>query len=231
MERSVWAPISRGDGATVSRSGDLEGLRDLSPRSRVEVLPYSRVRVEAAPGSRPDPCYDARDYSSALGADIKYGISTDLTLDVTIHPDFNVKQFRRAALWEYRPGSAPFAVWSQGRDHRTPEGTFSFYDDLATFFEPYSELTGSAEARGSPAAALGCRSWRPEFRENPHARSHTSGPCFPIVFSPVDIRIRRGPTLEGCVMPNSRFQGGSRRVLPGFLKPSTSRPGNVHEGR
>ncbi len=88
MERSLWAPISQGDGALVSRFGDLEGLTDLSPPARVEVLPYSLVRMEAVPGSDADPFYDARDFSSAVGADVKYGITTDLTLDVTVNPDF-----------------------------------------------------------------------------------------------------------------------------------------------
>ena len=35
LERSLWAPISRGDGALVSRFGDLSGLHDLSPPARL----------------------------------------------------------------------------------------------------------------------------------------------------------------------------------------------------
>ena len=54
MERSLWAPISGGDGAILSRLGDLEGPRDLSPRTRVEAPPHSRVRMKAAPESRTD---------------------------------------------------------------------------------------------------------------------------------------------------------------------------------
>lgn len=88
LERSLWAPISQGDGALVSRFGDLEGLRDLSPPARVELLPYSLVRLAASPGNAADPFYDASDFSSTVGADLKYGITTDLTMDVTINPDF-----------------------------------------------------------------------------------------------------------------------------------------------
>ena len=49
-------------------------------------------------------------------------------------PDFNVKQFRSNLVlrWEYRPGSTLFAVWSQGRDHYTRQGDFSFGSDLGT---------------------------------------------------------------------------------------------------
>ena len=88
MERSLWAPISRGDGALVSRFGNLEGLNNLAPPARLEVLPYSLVRMESAPGELANPFYDPRDMGASVGADIKYGITTDLTLDVTLNPDF-----------------------------------------------------------------------------------------------------------------------------------------------
>ncbi len=115
MERSLWAPISRGDGALVSKFGDLEGLRDLSPPTRLEVLPYSLVGMEAAPGSSADPFYDARAFSSAVGADVKYGITTDLTLDVTINPDFgqveaDPAQVNLTAFESFFPERRPFFV-------------------------------------------------------------------------------------------------------------------------
>ena len=50
MERSLWAPASGGDRPIVSRFGNLEGPRDLSSHTRVQALPYSRVRMNAAPG-------------------------------------------------------------------------------------------------------------------------------------------------------------------------------------
>ncbi len=88
LEMSLWAPISKGDGALVSRFGELRGLSDLSPPRRLEVLPYSMARLAAKPGNNQNPFYDPRDFSGAFGADAKYGITTDLTLNVTINPDF-----------------------------------------------------------------------------------------------------------------------------------------------
>lgn len=88
LEQSLWAPTSRGDGALVSRFGRLEGLRDLSPPRRLEVAPYSLVRLESLPGAVADPFHDPRDFSYAVGGDAKYGLTTDLTLDLTINPDF-----------------------------------------------------------------------------------------------------------------------------------------------
>ncbi len=88
LEQSLWAPISRGDGALVSRFGLLKGLRDLSPPRRLEMVPYSLMRLESLPGAAADPFHDPRDFSYAVGGDVKYGLTTDLTLDLTINPDF-----------------------------------------------------------------------------------------------------------------------------------------------
>jgi hypothetical protein len=52
--------------------------------------------------------------------------------DYTIeNPDFSVGELRANAVlrWEYRPGSALFVVWSQGRDRDGDEGDFSIRRD------------------------------------------------------------------------------------------------------
>ena len=51
-------------------------------------------------------------------------------------PDFNFFEFRSNFVlrWEYVPGSTLFAVWSQGRAGRSPEGAFHFQDDLETLY-------------------------------------------------------------------------------------------------
>ena len=51
-------------------------------------------------------------------------------------PDFNFKQFRSNAVlrWEYRPGSTLFVVWSQGREHFAPDGSFRAGRDFRRLF-------------------------------------------------------------------------------------------------
>jgi hypothetical protein len=84
-ELSVWSPTRPDEEALVSRFGDLEGLGEIRPTTRVEVLPYamSRIREGAVPG---DP--SARESHAAGGIDVKYGLSNNFTLDVTVNPDF-----------------------------------------------------------------------------------------------------------------------------------------------
>ena len=47
-------------------------------------------------------------------------------------PDFNVRSFRTTNVlrWEYRPGSAIFVVWQQGRDEFGDVGAFDFSRDF-----------------------------------------------------------------------------------------------------
>ncbi len=153
LERSLWAPISRGDGALVSRFGDLEGLENLSPPKRLEVLPYSLVRMERAPGSLENPFHDPNDFSSTVGADLKYGITTDLTLDVTVNPDFgqveaDPAQVNLTAFESFFPERRPFFVegasifsfgFSEGDGDMASEGLF------------YSRRIGRAPRGKAPA--------------------------------------------------------------------------------
>jgi hypothetical protein len=57
---------------------------------------------------------------------------------------FNFKQFQSNTVlrWEYRPGSALFLVWSQGRDAFQPEAsTFAFARDTRHLFEQHPDNT------------------------------------------------------------------------------------------
>jgi hypothetical protein len=53
------------------------------------------------------------------------------------NPDFNFRQFRSNLVirWEYSPGSTLFFVWSQGRSSYSPDGTFSYGNDIRDLFE------------------------------------------------------------------------------------------------
>ncbi len=88
QEENLWAPVTRAQAGVVSQFGDLTGLRDLQPPRRLEILPYSLVRLESVQGDLANPFYDPRAFGGKMGADVKYGITSNLTLDLTINPDF-----------------------------------------------------------------------------------------------------------------------------------------------
>ena len=87
-ERSNWSLIPRGSGRMVSLFGVLEGLQGLHASQRVEVVPYSLLRLTRAPGDERNPFYRRNDLVSSVGADVKYRPTSNLTLTTTLNPDF-----------------------------------------------------------------------------------------------------------------------------------------------
>ena len=118
-ELSAWAPTTRADGGIVSRFGELSGLRDLDPPRRLEILPYSLAGLRRGPGDEANPFYRPNDVLGSVGADLKYGVSSDLTLDVTINPDFgqveaDPAQVNLTAFETFFPERRPFFVEGAG---------------------------------------------------------------------------------------------------------------------
>lgn len=87
-EQAFWAPLPPEASGLVSRFGRLENLRDLPQSMRLELLPYASGQLDRSPGNPENPFYDLYDPGLSLGADVKYGISSNMTLTATINPDF-----------------------------------------------------------------------------------------------------------------------------------------------
>ena len=83
-ERVSWPLLRRSRNALVSQFGDVEGLAGLGSPRRLEIAPYMLVRNTGA--VRGDDIRRAQ--QGTMGADLKYGITSNLTLDGTINPDF-----------------------------------------------------------------------------------------------------------------------------------------------
>ena len=87
-ETAYWSPVPAGSDALVSRSGTLENLRDLPSLRRLELLPYASTRLDRIPGTADNPFINEYGTGLGIGADIKYGINSNITLTATINPDF-----------------------------------------------------------------------------------------------------------------------------------------------
>ena len=87
-ELAYWAPLSSQESGTVSKYGTLQGLNDIKSRWRLEVAPYSLGRLQRATGNSNNPFFKENDPFATLGMDLKYGLTGNLTLDVTMNPDF-----------------------------------------------------------------------------------------------------------------------------------------------
>ena len=85
-ETVVWSPVSRDIAQFLAQMGVIEGLSDLSTGRNLEILPtVTAFRLGAldTAGAFVD------DDVAEAGLNVKYGISSDLTADFTINPDFS----------------------------------------------------------------------------------------------------------------------------------------------
>jgi hypothetical protein len=80
-ERVGWPLYRTSRRGFVSQLGDLVGLDGLAAPRRLELAPYMVVKNVPQPGFE-------RDQQYAVGADIKYGITSNITVDATANPDF-----------------------------------------------------------------------------------------------------------------------------------------------
>ena len=120
-EESFWAPILPDEDRYVSRFGRLEGLRGLRAPNGLEIQPYVASRLTREPGDTADPFYNENDVLGSVGADLKYGLTSNLTLTATINPDFGQV--------EADPAEVNLTVFETFFDERRPfflEGTDIF---------------------------------------------------------------------------------------------------------
>jgi hypothetical protein len=82
----VWVP--KEESGFVSRFADLEGLRGIRPGRRVELLPFAAGRAERSPAEPGNPFRTGREAAANAGFDLKAGLRSDLTLDLSVNPDF-----------------------------------------------------------------------------------------------------------------------------------------------
>ena len=87
-EAQSWAPISRGVAGQLTQFGLLTGMSDLSRSRNLEFLPeltglgFGSLDTESGAFSTDDPVGD-------LGIGVKYGLTPNLTADITYNPDFS----------------------------------------------------------------------------------------------------------------------------------------------
>ena len=97
-EQNMWAFRRRNEAGGPAFYGHLEGLRIPEQPRQLEVLPYvvTGSRFERpAPG---DPYNQNHEMKLAVGADLKYLLTTNLTLDATFNPDFGQVEVDPATL-------------------------------------------------------------------------------------------------------------------------------------
>ena len=87
-ERSIWQRIPLESSGYVSEFGELRGLRNIKPQKQLEIQPFVVNQYDSYPKEPGNPYRDGSDFDLNGGLDAKIGITNDLTLDLTVNPDF-----------------------------------------------------------------------------------------------------------------------------------------------
>jgi hypothetical protein len=134
-ERDSWPVYRRSRAGIASQFGDVGGFTALGTMNRLELSPYVLTRNTSV--ARDDGF--SRAQQGTMGADLKYGITSNLTLNATINPDFgqveaDPAQLNLTAFETFLAEQRPFFL----------EGTsiFGFGDDPTRLF--YSRRIGRA---------------------------------------------------------------------------------------
>jgi uncharacterized protein DUF5916/cellulose/xylan binding protein with CBM9 domain len=132
-ERDSWPVFRRSKRGLSSQFGELTGLRGLGSPHRLEAAPYMVAKNISQPGANGF----GRAQKQTIGGDIKYGVTSNLTLDATVNPDFGQV--------EADPAQLNLTAFETFLDEQRPfflEGTgiFSFNGDASRLF--YSRRIG-----------------------------------------------------------------------------------------
>ncbi len=112
-ETDEWVMVPRNERLMIARWGHLVGLRNIEPPLHLEIAPYVSAGGDFRSSGMPEG--SASGLLFRTGLDIKYGLSRNITLDATLHPDFGQVEVDEAVLnltvfEPYFPEKRPFFV-------------------------------------------------------------------------------------------------------------------------
>ena len=140
-EDVYWVVIPARETGWSSRFGLLRGITGVKPSRRLEIVPYVAGSATFATAQAGNPFDDGSEMNGRVGADVKYGLGPNLTLDATVNPDFGQV--------EADPAEVNLSAFETFFDERRPfftEGAQLLEGGGASFF--YSRRIGQTP-RGS----------------------------------------------------------------------------------
>ncbi len=97
-ERAYYVYVPKNESGFVSRFALLTGMENIKRGTNLEILPYITTKAEYTHPDSDNPFNNGSNYSSGIGADIKMGIGSNLTLNATINPDFGQVEIDPAVI-------------------------------------------------------------------------------------------------------------------------------------
>lgn len=131
QEFAVWSFTPRDQPGGIPRFGHLTALRSVAAGKRLEVLPFVMARSEHIDRGA-NPFRSGSEQTADAGADLKYRVTTSLTLDATVNPDFGQVEVdpsivNLTAFETFLPERRPFFVEGSEMFRFGQDGTNSVF--------------------------------------------------------------------------------------------------------
>ncbi len=88
QERSQWQYIPPDAAGFVHLMGEMNGIKGIKPQKQLEIQPYVVTKAETFQKEEGNPYVTGSSSAASFGMDTKIGITSDITLDLTVNPDF-----------------------------------------------------------------------------------------------------------------------------------------------
>ncbi len=188
-EDSYWAPLPRIYNLDrVSMAGTLDGLRNLRPGRNLRVKPYAAASSSTVGTASPDGTFD-------VGLDVKYGLTSGLTLDATVNTDFS-----QVEADEQQVNLTRFSIlFPEKRD---------FFLENSGIFQFGLPSSGTATVGGASPAASGRQNSPPDMKLffSRQIGLSSAGTSIPILAG-TRVTGKAGPFALGALNIQQREQG------------------------
>lgn len=175
QERSTWQPADPNAAGWVHLFGELNGIKGIKSQKQLEIQPYRVESFTTFPKEEGNPFrFNGSKYETNMGLDAKIGLTSDITLDLTINPDFgqveadpsqvNLSAFRLffreqrpfflegSNILSFRTSGGPNNLFYSRRIGARPHGNLYAHEDIAYSDSPaQTRILGAAKITGKNA--------------------------------------------------------------------------------
>lgn len=89
QEMSLWQHIPKDAPGMIHLFGEMGGIEKVKPRKIFDVTPYGVARAETFEAEPGNPFLESgKKFGGSVGLDAKIGVTNNMTMDLTINPDF-----------------------------------------------------------------------------------------------------------------------------------------------
>lgn len=164
-ERDMWSFRRQNESSGPAYYGHLDSMATGHQSRRFEVMPYMVARAQSKPAAPGDPFHSGSEGRVSAGGDLKYLLTSNLTLDATVNPDFGQVEvdpsvLNLSASETYYDEKRPFFV--------AGSSAFSFGGMSCYFCDNVSSLTAFYSRRiGRPPQLAGYVSGEAAYADIP----------------------------------------------------------------